>query len=281
MSKIKITCDSTADLPDEYLQENGVEKLPLYIILDDQSYRDSVDVFPEDIYKYAQKTGKLPKTAAGSIKDYLDLFKKYTEDYDAVIHISLGGNFSSSHQNARIAAEEFSNVFVVDSENLSTGTGHLVADAVNLVKKGMDAQNIVNELTNTVSKIETSFVIDTLDYLKMGGRCSAIAAFSANLLNIKPCIEVIGGKMEVGKKYRGRIEKAIEKYVKDRLKDRTDIDPERIFITHSGCSDELIEKVKQIVAEYCSFEEMMVTRASCTISSHCGPNTLGILFKRK
>ena len=170
---------------------------------------------------------------------------------------------------------------MINSENLSTGSGHLVIEAAELAAQGLDAEQICENLKRVIQKIDASFVIDTLDYLKMGGRCSSIQAFGASLLNIKPCIEVIDGKMEVGKKYRGKIEKSIQKYVVDRLKDRDDIITDRVFITHSGCSVDLLNQVKQLVIESQPFEEVFITRASCTISCHCGPNTLGVLFKTK
>jgi DegV family protein with EDD domain len=280
MSKVKITCDSTADLSHELLQKYNIDTIPLYIIIDENTYRDSVDIQPDDIYAYAQRTGKLPKTAAVSVQNYIDLFAKYQE-YDAIIHINIGQQFSSSFQNAYIASQEFKNVYVINSENLSTGSGHLVIEAAELAAQGLDAEQICENLKRVIPKIDASFVIDTLDYLKMGGRCSSIQAFGASLLNIKPCIEVIDGKMEVGKKYRGKIEKSIQKYVVDRLKDRDDIIKDRVFITHSGCSVDLLNQVKQLVIESQPFEEIFITRASCTISCHCGPNTLGVLFKTK
>lgn len=281
MGLIKITCDSTADLSEELLNQYNIDTIPMYINLDGKSYKDGVEIYPEDIYDYVNKTGNLPKTAAVSIKDYLDFFGRFHKDYDAVIHINLGDQFSSSHQNAKIAAGEFHNVYAFNSENLSTGTGHLVLEAAKMAEKGFSAREIIEELQSLVKKIESSFVIDTLDYLHKGGRCSSLAALGASLLNIKPNIEVLNGKMEVGKKYRGKIEKAINKYVADRLEGRTDIVTDRIFITHSGVSDEIIENVRVTIQNYQSFDEIVVTRASCTISCHCGPNTLGILFKRK
>jgi len=281
MTSIKITCDSTADLSKDLMERYNIDTIPMYINLNGKSFKDGVDIQSDDIYEYVKKTGILPKTAAVSIKDYMDFFKKFHSSYDAVIHINLGEKFSSSHQNAVIAAGEFSNVYVINSNNLSTGTGHIVLEAAMMAEKGLSLEKIIENLQQLTEKIETSFVIDTLDYLKMGGRCSSLQAFSANLLNIKPTIEVIDGKMEVGKKYRGKIEKSINKYVADRLQGRTDIVTDRIFITHSGISEEIIAQVKDKVQEYQNFDEIVVTRASCTISCHCGPNTLGILFKRK
>lgn len=279
--KVKVTCDSTADLSNELLCKYTIETIPLYITLDGKSYRDSIDIQPEDIYEYSDRTGILPKTAASSVQNYLDVFSKAHETYDAIIHISLGQSFSSSYQNAYIASQEFDNVYVVNSNNLSTGTGHVVLEAASLANQGLAANEIVSRLESLIPRLETSFVVDTLEYLKRGGRCSAVTAFSANLLNIKPCIEVTHGKMDVGKKYRGKIEKSIQKYVIDRLKDREDIINDRIFITHSGSSEQLINQVKELIELYHPFKEIIVTKASCTISCHCGPNTLGILFKRK
>ncbi|WAA11011.1 DegV family protein [Fervidibacillus albus] len=281
MGKIKITCDRTADLSEEQMKTWDIDTMPLYIHLDGKSYKDRIDIQPEDIYEFAERTGKLPKTAAASIQEYVDFFKQFTDRYDALIHINLGSDFSSTHLNAKLAAEQFTNVYVIDSMNLSTGTGHLVLEACIFREKGLDAEEIVERVKAIVPKVETSFVIDTLDYLKMGGRCSAMTAFSANLLNIKPNIEVINGKMDVGKKYRGKIEKSIDKYVVDRLKGRDDIRLDRIFITHSGIAPEIIERVRERIKQFQNFSEIIETRASCTISSHCGPNTLGILFIRK
>lgn len=281
VGKIKITSDSTSDLPQQLLEKYEIETVPLYINLGNESYKDMLEITPEDIYAHADRTGELPKTAAVSVADYIKLFSTYNETHDAIIHINLGQQFSSCYQNANLAAAEFDNVYVVDSENLSSGMGHLVLEAAIMAEKNISPEEIVAKLTELAPKVEASFVINTLDYLKMGGRCSSLEAFSANLLNIKPSIEVVDGKMQVGKKYRGRIEKVLPKYVSDRLKNRDDIIPERIFITHSGISEEIIEKVKENIQQYYSFKEIIVSKASCTISSHCGPNTLGILFIRK
>lgn len=179
MSKVKITCDSTADLSHELLQKYNIDTIPLYIIIDENTYRDSVDIQPDDIYAYAQRTGKLPKTAAVSVQNYIDLFAKYQE-YDAIIHINIGQQFSSSFQNAYIASQEFKNVYVINSENLSTGSGHLVIEAAELAAQGLDAEQICENLKRVIPKIDASFVIDTLDYLKMGD----------DALQYKPLVQV-------------------------------------------------------------------------------------------
>ncbi|WP_062356890.1 DegV family protein [Bacillus kwashiorkori] len=279
MSNIKITCDRTADLSKDLIETYNIDTIPFYINLDGKSYKDGIDIQPAEIFAYVERTEKLPKTAAVPVGDYITFFSKFRDTYDAIIHINLGEKFSSSYQNACIAAKEFSNVYIINSDNLSTGTGHLVIEACKMVNSGMKTEMIIKQVENLIPKVEASFVIDTLDYLKMGGRCSALTAFSANLLNIKPNIEVLNGKMEVGKKYRGKIDKSIYKYVTDRLKGRKDIITDRIFVTHSGCSEELISEVKQLIQQYQNFDEIIETTASCTISCHCGPNTLGILFK--
>ncbi|MFO7342224.1 DegV family protein [Caldibacillus debilis] len=281
MKRISITTDITSDLSQDLLEKYGIRTVPLYITLDGKSYKDTLEISPEEIFAYAERTGKLPKTAAAPIQEFIDFFRKVSAESESVIHINLGSKFSSTHQNAVIAAREFENVYVVDSANLSTGSGHVVLEAAKLAEEGLSAREIVEKLERLVPKVEASFVIDTLDYLKMGGRCSSLVAMGAALLNIKPCIEVINGEMTVGKKYRGKIERAIEKYVTDRLKDRDDIVTDRIFITHAGCPEEIIERTKDLVKELQPFDEVIVTTASCTISCHCGPKTLGVLFKRK
>ena len=203
------------------------------------------------------------------------------KEYDVVIHINLGSGFSSSHQNARLAAEEFENVYVVDSMNLSTGHGLVVVEAVKMKEAGMEPEKIYEALNELAPRVEASFVLDRLDYMVKGGRCSAVAALGASLLQLKPCIEVVDGKMGVCKKYRGSYEKALGNYVKDRLKDREDIDTERIFITHTETPQSVVDSVKEAVKEYKDFEITEETVAGCTVSCHCGPNTLGVLFIRK
>ncbi|MBP3041722.1 DegV family protein [Bacillaceae bacterium Marseille-Q3522] len=281
MDKVKITTDSTADISPEVIKKYEIETIPLYINLDGNSLKDGIEITPEDIFAFAEKTGRLPKTSSVSVQDYLDLFSAYSHTYNAIIHLNLGSHFSSSYQNAVIAAKEFDNVYVVDSKNLSSGTGLLAIEAAIMAEAGTTTEEIVRSIEALVPKVESSFVIDTLDYLRMGGRCSSVAALSANLLNIKPTIEVIDGAMKVGKKYRGRISKAIEKYVADRLQNRDDLRLDRIFITHTGCSADTVAKVKKLVEESLPFQEIIETEASCTISCHCGPGTLGILFIKK
>lgn len=279
--KIKITADSTCDLSRELIEENNIEILPLYVVKDGVSYRDGVEITPQDIFDFVAQGNDPCKTAAASEADYIDCFSRFSSQYDAVIHINISAEFSSCYQNACLAARQFPNVYPVDSRNLSTGSGQVVMEAVRLADMGLSAEDIVHRLQELAGRVEASFVIDSLEYLRKGGRCSALAALGANLLNLKPCIEVVDGKMKVGKKYRGSFEKCLLSYVKERLDGRTDLVKERIFVTHTPCDARAVEAVKKSVKQYGGFRQIIETQAGCTISSHCGPNTLGVLFIRK
>ncbi len=278
---IKITADSTCDLSAELIEKYDIGIFPLYIIKGGQSFRDGVDITPQDIFDHVAAGGEICSTSAVNVVDYAEKFAELSPKYDAVIHINISSDFSACHQNALLAAQNFENVYAVDSRNLSTGIGHITIEAAIMAKQGLEPKEIVERLEELIDRVEASFVIDKLDYLKKGGRCSAVAAAGANLLSLKPCIEVKDGAMQVGKKYKGSFEKTLKKYVKDRLKGRTDIDTRRIFITHTDCTPEMTSDVRSFIEEHQHFDEILITNAGCTISSHCGPNTLGILFIRK
>lgn len=278
---IKITADSTCDLSPELVEKYGIEILPLYIIKDGESYRDMKDIVPQDIFDHVNAGGTITTTAAINTEEYTEYFKPLSEQYDAVIHINISAGFSSCNQNANIAAEEFDNVYIVDSRNLSTGSGHVVIEAAIMAQNGASPEEIVEAMKTLVDKVEASFVVDKLDYLRKGGRCSALAALGANILSLRPCIEVKDGKMGVGKKYRGKFDACIEKYVNERLEGRTDIVTDRIFITHTPCDKKIVDMVRKTIKKHMQFTEIIETTAGCTVSSHCGPNTLGILFIRK
>lgn len=278
---VKITADSTCDLSREITAELGVDIIPLHVLIDGIDYRDGVDISSDDIFRLVDTEGKTCSTSAANIHEYETFFSQFADKHDAIVHICIGSNLSSSFQNASMAAMGFKNVFIVDSANLSSGSGHLVYDAALLAKDGLDAQGIVDALEKTKPMVDASFVIERMDYLHKGGRCSGIELFGANLLKIKPCIEVRDGKMGVGKKYRGNFDRCLEHYVEDRLEDIASIDTERIFITHPACPPEIVEGVKESIRKRADFRQVIETRAGCTISSHCGPYTLGILFKRK
>ena len=281
MSNIRITCDSTCDLTASLYETYRAQPVPLGVSLGDDFRRDGVDIKPQDIYAFAAATGSLPKTSAISVGEYEELFRSLTAQGDPVIHINLSSELSTSHQNACLAAQMVGNVYVVDSRNLSSGSGHLVLLARELADEGKSPEEIVAALEEARAKLDVSFVLQTLEYLHMGGRCSGVAAFGANLMKLRPEIEVIGGKMQVGHKYRGTMEKTILAYIRGRLEGRTDIDCHRIFITHSGVPQDIEDKAVALVKELQPFREVIVTSAGCTISSHCGPNCLGVLFLRK
>lgn len=277
---IKITSDSTCDLSPALLAQYDITLLPLYVTLGDQTYQDGLDVQPQDLFSYVDNTGTLPTTAAVNVADYQQLFARLAPSHEAVIHINISSEFSSCYQNACIAAAEFDNVFVVDSRNLSTGHGLVVLEAALAAQRGERAQEIISFLNNLTGRVEASFVLDRLDYMVKGGRCSSATALGANLLKLKPCIEVSDGKMKVVKKYRGAYDKVLLDYVRDRLAHREDVLYDRIFVTHTPCPAGTVEAVKSEIAKHANFSEVIETTAGCTISCHCGPNTLGILFIR-
>ena len=279
--KVKITADSTCDLSPELVEQYHIQIVPLAIIKDGKPFIDGVEITPDDIYEHFNQTGRLCNTTAVSTGEYLDLFRELRKEYDAVIHFTISSEMSVCYQNAQLAAEEVPGVYPIDSRNLSTGIGQLVLDAAILAEKGLDAEEIVPILLDKRERLDVSFLIDTLTYLHKGGRCSGVAALGANLLSLKPCIEVRDGTMGVGKKYRGNLKKCLVQYVKDRLEGRSDIDTARIFITDSGVSEEIRQAVHEAVAACQPFEEILHTRAGSTVSNHCGPNTLGILYYHK
>ncbi|MPM06286.1 Fatty acid-binding protein [bioreactor metagenome] len=279
--RIKITSDSTCDLTKELLCRYDITTIPLYVLRDGVSYQDGVSITPPDIYRHVEQGGKLCSTAAVNVYDYEKYFLEFSKRYDAVIHVNIGSGFSGSHQNACIAAQEFANVHVIDSKNLSSGQGHLVIEAAQLADAGADADTICEKIGKLAERAETSFLLSQLDYIHNGGRCSLIAALGANILHLAPCIDVKDGKMLVTKKYRGLFARCVEAYVKERLADRDDIVRDRIFITHSGVPASVLEAARSAVREYGGFREVTETKAGCVISCHCGPGTLGILFLRK
>lgn len=281
MAKIIISSDSTCDLSPELKERYDIKIIPLGITLGTDVYRDGIDINPDDIYAHHAKTGELPKTTASNVGECIDYFTDLTKDGDAVIHFTISSTMSSTYSNACLAAEDFENVYVVDSKNLSTGGGLLVIAAAEMAKSGMEAADIVAELEKLAPCVDASFVIDSLEYLHKGGRCSALAMLGANLLKLKPCIEVKNGVMGVGKKYRGVYGRVLTEYVNERLQNPEDIDTSRVFVTHAGCDPEVVESVLQQVKDTGLFKEVFLTRAGCTVSSHCGANTLGVLFIRK
>lgn len=278
---IKILSDSTCDLSPAQLAEHNITLVPLTVVKGDQQFKDGVTITPAEIFAHVAAGGDLCSTSANSVGEYEEEFAKYVKEYDGVLHINIGSGFSSCYQNACIAAQEFENVAVVDSQNLSTGQGLVVLEAVKLAKECASLEELREKVQAFTAKVESSFLVDKLNYLVKGGRCSAAAALGANLLNLKPCIEVRDGKMIVVKKYRGSYAKCLASYVKERLDARDDLTRETLFITKTSVTDEEQAAVMEAVNAYGHFKNTYETTAGCTVSCHCGPGTLGILFVRK
>lgn len=279
--KVIIASDSTCDLSPELIERFGVQILPLGVTLGEEQYIDGVDITPDMIYDHYEKKGELPKTSAVNIAEFEGLYKKFTDEGCSIVMFTIGSGMSSTYNNARLAAEEFEDVYVVDTKNLSTGGGLLVLTACDMAAEGKTAAEIAESCTALVDNVDASFVIDNLEFLYKGGRCSALAMLGANVLQLKPCIMVRDGKMGVGKKYRGKFDVVLKTYINDMVGDASDIDTNRVFITHAGCDDRIVDACLEQVKAKGVFDEVLLTRAGCTISSHCGRNTLGVLFIKK
>lgn len=277
--KIKITADSTCDLSAELIEKYNIEIIPLGVYLGDNLYRDGVNITPNQIFDFVAKNKVLPQTSAVTIFEYAEIFKKYVDDGYKVIHVSISASMSSTHNNALAAAEEVGNVYVVDSENLSTGSGLVVLELADMISQGKTAEEAVAEIKNIIPKVNASFILGNLDYMKKGGRCSSVAALGANLLKLKISIEVKNGAMQTSKKYRGPLATVLKEYAEDRLADvDMKIRKKRIFVTSTCVEDTLPNMIKDLLCEKNYFDEVLITSAGSTVLSHCGKDTLGILF---
>ena len=278
--KIKILSDSTCDLSPALLAENDSSLVPLTVVKGGEQFKDGVTITAADIFAHVANGGDLCSTAANSIGEYADIFEQYT-DCEGVILVTIGSGFSSCYQNATLAAEDYPNVRVIDSQNLSTGQGLVVLEACRLAKECATLEELHEKVQAFTAKVEASFLVDKLTYLAKGGRCSAVAALGANLLNLKPQIDVKDGKMGVSKKFRGKYGKCLANYVQEKLADRDDIRRDILFVTKTSVSEEEYAEVMAAVKQYGHFETVYETFAGCTVSCHCGPGTLGVLFVRK
>ncbi|MEE0946404.1 MAG: DegV family protein [Acutalibacteraceae bacterium] len=279
--KVLITSDSTTDLSPELIERYNVKVLPLGITLGSKTYRDGIDINPDIIYENYNKTGELPKTSAVNIDECINFFASFVDEGYAIVHFSISSEMSSTFNNCRLAAQEFEDVYVVDTKNLSTGGGLMVISAAEMAEQGLEAKDISEKCNELASRIDASFIIDNLEFLHKGGRCSAIAALGANLLKLKPCVAVRNGKMGVIKKYRGKFETVLLEYIKDMIGDATDIELDHVFVTHAGCEQSICDACIEQVKSLADFKEIHFTRAGSTVSAHCGKNTLGVLFIRK
>lgn len=283
-SNIVITADSTCDLPQELIDKYDIQIIPLSVLLGEKVYHDGVDIKPSDIYDFVEKTGELPKTAAVTPSEYHEVFKRFADDGKKIVHIGFSSALSSSYQNACVAAEELECVYCVDSKNLCTAMGLLVLKACDYREKGMDAKRIADKVTRLVPKVSATFVLDGLEYLHKGGRCSSVAKFGANVLGIKPSIAVDTqtGKLDTAKKYRGKTELVYKQYITDRINEIKRIQPDRVVIANSGgVPADTIAFAKGMLEGRDKFEQVILADAGCTISSHCGPKTLAIFYIKK
>lgn len=281
MAKIILTSDSTSDLSLELREKINLHIVPLIVNIEGKEHKDGVDINSDFIYESVARTGVLPKTAALSIGEFTEFFESVREnDDDIILHFSISSGFSSSYQNSVLAGSDLKNVYSFDSQNLSTGIGLIILEADRLIKQGLEIEDIIMRLQEYKERVDASFIIDKLDYLQKGGRCSAVAGLVANLLHLKPCIEVKDGGMGVGKKYRGTFERVLNQYVNDKLT-AGEVETEEVFITHAGVDENVVNMVVEKVKSYNIFKNVYVTRAGATVSSHCGRNTLGVLFTKK
>ena len=277
----KIISDSTSDLSEELINRYDIRIIPLHILLGEEEYEDGFGITPGQIYEWADKNKTTPKTSAPSLEKAIEVMGPILEAGDEIVCFTISSDMSTSYNVMRLAAEELEasdRVFVIDSANLSTGIGHLVVEAAEMAKKGMAAKEIVQQIEDLKPRVRASFVVDTLMYLYRGGRCTGVAALAGSMLKLHPKIVVADGKMGVGKKYRGRIEHVIMEYAGDMKEDLLKAKKDRVFITHSGCDQAVVDAVYQYLEELHHFTNISVTRAGGVISSHCGPGTLGVLY---
>lgn len=281
MSKVKITADTVCDLSDELKQRYDITTIPLYVTRDGVTLKDGIEITQKEVFEYYRTTGKLCATAAINVADFSRFFEEQLKECDELILITISSEFSSCYQNACIAAEDFSGVYIVDSRNLSTGEGLVAVAAAKLAQQGLSAGEICTKLHHEIiPNVDASFFVANVEYLHKGGRCSSIAALGANLLKLKPCIDVISGRMKVTKKYRGAMDKCMHEYVKDRLTQVDAVDEDLIFVTHTA-PHEFAQLTAEEIKKYRQFKEIAITQAGCTVACHCGEDTLGILFIRK
>jgi len=281
MGKVKIFGDSTCDLSPDLVEKHQIGIVPLYVLFNDESFRDGIEITTPDLYEKVEATGSLPKTAAPSPGDFILAFKPHIDAGEDIVYIGISTEFSATVNNARLAAQEFppGRVEIVDSRNLSTGIGLLVMKAVDYAAEGMDCRTIAEKVRELVPKVETEFIIDTLEYLHKGGRCSGLTRFVGSMLKIRPSIKVVDGKMVPAQKFRGSRKKALAGLLNTALEMKEQISPERIFVTHSVSEDG--PYLREELLKETGAKEVLITQAGCVISSHCGRNTIGILFIKK
>lgn len=279
MTNIQLTTDSTCDISKELLEKHNIACLPLAVITNDE-HLDQVDLFPNDIFEYVKATKKLPKTAARSIYDFEEFFRPFVEEGKEIIHIGIGNDLSSCMRNALLAAQNLgtNKIHIIDSATLSAGSSLLLLAAAELIEAGKTVDQIVETITERANFLQTSFVVDTLEYLYRGGRCSALAMLGANILKIKPKLQVVDGKIQVAGKYMGKPVPVFKRYIDETLAKYPNPDKKRCFMPHSPTDPQVLNEVVEYVKSKNIFDEVIPTDAGATISSHCGPGTIGFIY---
>lgn len=280
--KIRISADSTCDLAPDTLSAYNIAVTPLYVNLGDRSEKDGIGCAPADIFAYTSKTGKLCTTSAVSVADYEDFFASELENFDAVIHFTISSEMSACWHNACIASERWpGRVFPVDTRSLSSGIGILAIRAAIERDAGLSAAEIYDNAIIRREKICVSMVLDQLDYMVKGGRCSTVAALGANLLKLKPSIECVGGKLVMGKKYRGNLDRVLKDFLRDQFQGRTDILTDLAFAPNSQTKDETVQLVCSQMRLYQNFDSLSAPLVGATVACHCGPDTQGLAYEKK
>ncbi|MDD4110655.1 MAG: DegV family protein [Clostridia bacterium] len=277
--KIIVTTDSTSDLPADIIKKNNIGIMPLIVTLGDKDYYDGVNLTSKDIFDFVNKTGILPKTAARSTVNYQEFFENAMKENnaDAIIHFSISNEMSASYANAKSASDELKNVYVIDTRSVSTGAGLLALSCIDKINNGQDLKSILDDIKSEITKVQVSFIISNLKFLHKGGRCSTLSMFGANILMIKPKIKIENGKMVQDKKYMGKYQSVVLKYVKELMNEEKNINKKRVFITTTTINDELNSQVIELLKN-AGFEEVILTLTGATVTSHCGENCLGIIF---
>ena len=281
---IKIVADSTCDLSKELIEKYKIQIAPLHIVLGEKEYKDGEEITPDEIYAWSDEHEETPKTSAIGFEDVMKFMQPLVDTQDEMIIFTISGKMSTTVNVFRMVAEELEvedRVSIIDSENLSTGAGLMVIKAAAMVQEGKSRAEVCQTMEAMREKVKASFVVDTLTYLHRGGRCNSVAALVGGVLKLHPRIVVSEGAMSADKKYRGKMDKVILDYVADMKEAMLEADNERVFVTHSGCNQEIVDKVYSYLKELDYFEEILITRAGGVISSHCGPGTLGVLYVGK
>ncbi len=279
--KIKLFSDSTSDLSDELIKRYDIRIIPLHVIMDNVSYDDGINVSTRQIYEWSDKTKQTPKTSAPSVGEIEEIIGSYIEEYDRFVFFSIASGMSSSNQSMHLAVSDLGiedRSLIIDSQNLSTGIGLLIIKAAEMIEAGCDIFEIEKAMNRLIPEVRSSFVVDTLTYLYRGGRCSGLTSLAGAALKLHPLINVIDGKMVPGKKYRGRMSHVFTTYVDDLRPQLENAEKSRVFITHSGSDPDTVETIRRKLRDEYDFREILITKAGCVVSSHCGPNTLGVLF---